>query len=80
MKYRKDKRYRIEWLDHSSEAAWQSIDEIKKWSSEKKSCSSEGRFCYENDSVVVLYLDEYDENYGSTTMIYKQNIIKVRRL
>jgi len=80
MKYKKGKLYHIEWLDHASESVWQTKDEIKEWTSKNKPCVSEGRFAYETKDVIVMYLDSADDMVACTTMIYKRNIIKIKRL
>ena len=80
MKLKKDELYQIEWLDHASDAKWLSEEEIEKWIKDNKPCISKGRFCFETNDVVVLYLDKVDDMFGCTTMIYKKNIIGTKKI
>lgn len=76
------KQYEVKWKDHFSDSAWKALSEIEDWVKENsKPCTTRGTVIYQDDEILVLSAsDDGGGNYGDLMAIYKNHIVKKRRL
>lgn len=67
----------VKWLDHNSDSAWKSKEEIAEWATKQTICITKGVVTYEDKNVIVLSASfDGDESYGENMCILKNNIVK----
>lgn len=78
----KGKQYEVKWKDHFSESSWMSPHEIEEWVKDNRDpCTTRGTVVYQDDDLLVLSAsDDGGGNYGDLMAIYKNHIVKKRRL